>query len=68
MQLNVYMNQDFADELADAAAKQTKRTGKFHTRQDMLKVAWRYFPMSRARGNDFGGTVTAKAGAKKGGR
>jgi hypothetical protein len=41
MQLNIYMDKALAAELNEDAAKQTKLTGRFHTRQDMLKLAHR---------------------------
>ena len=60
MQLNVYMDREFADELAEAAARYTKRTGRFSTRQDMLKLAWNLSYLSKVGGRGLQGTVTTR--------
>ena len=64
MQLNIYMDKELAEELADAAARQTKRTGRFHTRQDMLKLAWKHSLFSGARKAALQGVVEAKKAAR----
>jgi hypothetical protein len=68
MQLNVYMDKELADELKEAAARYTRRTGRFQTRQSMLKMAWNAYLLSKAGGAGLQGVVVANESAKKGAR